>query len=657
MRKWSVLVVLAAAQFLMVLDQSVMNVSISQLVADFDTTVTTIQAVITLYSLMMAALMITGGKLGDIWGRRRAFSIGLIIYGLGSLLTAVSWSVPALTLGWSILEGIGAALVLPALVALAAGNYSGRARATAYGVLGGVAGAGIAVGPILGGWMTTYLSWRLVFAGEVVMVVAILLATRLLREPESEDRPAGLDWVGSVLSALGLGLIVFGALQASNWGWLEPRNSPVEPFGFSLTPFLIAAGGLLLGAFRAWERRREADGQAPLVRFRLFEIPVMRSGLTMFSAQNMILMGIFFTIPLYLQIVQGFDAFETGIRMLPVSVAMLVTAAAGSRLSVRWPPRTIVRTGLALLLVAVAMLLATIEPQIDDLDFAIAMAMLGIGMGLIASQLGNVVQSAVGDRDRSEAGGLQYTAQQLGAALGTALVGAVLITGLIGAFTTNVADNPAIPAEVSQEVGIRLEGQVSFVSAEQVQTGAVDAGLDEPTVAALVSDYEDAQLKALKTALLFAGFIVLIAFAGTRNLPAERFGESTTGSREHGDAPPCEPPVRAAELGPLGPEQRRARDDRLQDQRLAGAIGDPAGREAEVLHARLAGAREAELVAHAHREDRHRVLLGGDRADRVGKTAGDPVLLGGDRDAGLRERLEHRVGGERLDDRDVQDLG
>ena len=524
MGRWSVLIVLSAAQFLMVLDQSVMNVSISQLVADFDTSVTTIQGVITLYSLVMAALMITGGKLGDLWGRRRVFAIGLAIYGVGSALTAASWSVPTLTLGWSVLEGIGAAMVLPALVALTAANYSGRARATAYGVLGGVAGAGIAVGPILGGWLTTNASWRVVFAGEVVLVIAILLAVRLLREPESDDRPAGLDWVGSVLSALGLGLIVFGVLQASNWGWLEPRNSPVEPFGFSLVPFMIAAGGGLLIAFRAWERRREATGQPPLVNFRLFRIPVLRSGLAMFCAQNLILMGIFFTIPLYLQVVQGFDAFETGLRMLPVSIAMLITAGVGARLSARWAPRAIVRAGLAFVLVAVIMLMSTIDPQIDDASFAVAMAVLGVGFGLIASQLGNVVQSEVGDRDRSEAGGLQYTSQQLGAALGTALIGAVMITGLIGAFTANVADSPELSADVSQEVGIRLQGQVSFVSADQIRAGAVEAGLEDPEVEALVDDYEDAQLRALKTALLFAGFITLGSFAGTRNLPRERPG-------------------------------------------------------------------------------------------------------------------------------------
>jgi EmrB/QacA subfamily drug resistance transporter len=522
--KWGALIVLAAAQFLMVLDQSVMNVSISQLVADFDTTVTTIQAVITLYSLVMAALMITGGKLGDILGRRRVFVIGLVVYGCGSALTAASWSVPTLALGWSVLEGVGAAMVMPAMVALVAGSYTGSARTTAYGVLGGVAGAGIAVGPILGGWVTTNLSWRLVFAGEVLVVLAILLAIRLVREPAAGERPSGLDWVGSVLSALGLGLIVFGVLQASNWGWLEPRNSPIEPFGFSLVPFVVAGGVLVLWAFRAWERRRERLDRDPLVRFEMFSNLPLRGGLAMFLAQNLILMGIFFTIPLYLQIVQGFDAFETGLRMLPVSVTMLITAMSASKLS-RWPARTIVRAGLGLLLVAVLLLLSTIEPQIDTTSFGLAMAVLGIGLGLIASQLGNVVQSSVGERERSEAGGLQWTAQQLGASLGTALIGAVLITGLVTAFTGKVADDPAISAEVKQEVGIRVEDDVSFVASEQVAAAAAEAGVGEEEAAALVDGYEDAQLQALKLALLAAGFIVLASFAGTRHLPGRRFDE------------------------------------------------------------------------------------------------------------------------------------
>src|ERR1700742_2853362 len=231
--KWPVLAVLGAAQFLMVLDQAVMNVAISQLVADFDTTVTTIQAVIALYALVMAGLMLTGGKLGDLFGRRRAFAVGLVIYGAGSALTAASWSVPSLALGWSGLEGIGAALVMPAMVALVAGNFRGADRAVAYGGLGGVAGAGIAVGPILGGWATTELSWRVVFAGEVGVAAGVFAGSRMIAEPPRLAAKGRLDWFGGVLSALGLGLLVMAVLQASNWGWLQPHNSPVEPFGFS----------------------------------------------------------------------------------------------------------------------------------------------------------------------------------------------------------------------------------------------------------------------------------------------------------------------------------------------------------------------------------------------------------------------------------------
>src|ERR1700710_2584326 len=314
MKRWPVLAVLAGAQFLMVLDQAVMNVSISQLVADFDTTVTTIQAVIALYALVMAGLMLTGGKLGDIFGRRRACAVGLCIYATGSALTAVSWSVPSLAFGWALLEGIGAALVLPAMVALVAANFRGQERAVAYGVRGGVAGAGIAVGPILGGWATTELSWRVVFVGEVIVAIGILAGTRLIREPEREGPPPVLDWVGGVLSASGLALVVFGVLQASNWGWLAPRSSPIEPFGFALTPFVIAAGALVLAGFVAWERRRERLGQDPLVHLGLLRLPRLRAGTVMFVSQNLILMGVFFTVPLYLQIVQGLDALETGVR-------------------------------------------------------------------------------------------------------------------------------------------------------------------------------------------------------------------------------------------------------------------------------------------------------------------------------------------------------
>lgn len=516
---------LATAQFLMVLDQAVMNVAISQLVADFDTTVTTIQTVIALYALVMAGLMLTGGKLGDQWGRRRAFAVGLCIYATGSALTAVSWSVPSLMFGWSILEGIGAALVLPALVALVATTYHGADRAIAYGVLGGVAGAGIAVGPILGGWMTTDFSWRYVFVGEVVVAIGVLFGTRLIREPKREGAAPKLDWVGGVLSATGLALVVLGVLQASNWGWLQPSNSPIEPFGFSLTPFVIGAGALVITAFTSWERRREEQGLEPLVHLGLLKIPPLRGGVSMLLAQNLILMGIFFTVPLFLQVVQGLDALETGVRMLPASVGLFVTAIAGSALASRFAPRPLVRTGVGIVFVATLMLLATIEPELDNASFLAAMGVLGVGMGLIASQLGNVVQSSVKDKDRSEAGGLQNTSQQLGSSLGTALLGAVVITGLISAFSANVVADSRISDDAKAQVEVKLSAGGSFVASEEVRGAAEQAGVDEESAEAIVESYEDAQLKALKTAFLFAAFFCLASFWATRRLPTERFSE------------------------------------------------------------------------------------------------------------------------------------
>src|SRR3954447_5849137 len=537
MTKWAVLAVLSAAQFLMVLDQAVMNVAISQLVEDFDTTVTTIQAVIALYALVMAGLMLTGGKLGDIFGRRRVFAVGLVIYGIGSGLTAASWSVPSLMFGWSILEGIGAALVLPALVALVAGTYRDRDRAVAYGVLGGVAGAGIAVGPILGGWVTTDFTWRYVFVGEVLVAIGILAGTRLMAEPERAPGKPTLDWVGSVLSAAGLAVLVFGVLQASNWGWLAPRSSPITPFGFSLPPFVIAAGGVILAAFVSWERRREARGEEPLVRLGMLKIPALRGGVAMFLAQNLILMGVFFTIPLFLQIVQGLDALETGVRMLPASVGLFVSAIVGSALATRFAPKPLVRVGLALVFVSTVLLMGTIEPELDNVSFLVAMGVLGIGMGLIVSQLGNVVQSAVGDEDRSEAGGLQSTAQQLGSSLGTALLGAIVITGLIAAFTANVAGDAQISSDVQGQLETKLSAGGSFVSSDEVRAGATAAGVDPATTDALVEHYEDAQLNALKTAFLFAAFLTLASFWPTRRLPVQRFDELQAGPDPPGPGP------------------------------------------------------------------------------------------------------------------------
>jgi len=518
------LVALATAQFLMVLDQSVMNVSISQLVEDFHTTVTTIQAVITLYCLVMAMLILTGAKIGDIIGRRRAFIIGLVIYACGSALTAASQSVAVLALGWSVLEGIGAALVFPALAALIAGNFEGTQRKAAYAVIGGVAGAGIAVGPIVGGWATTELTWRVVFVGEVFIAGFILFMTRKVRDAPGPRPAPKLDGVGSMLSATGLGLFVFGVLESSTWGWVKPKNSPVTIFGFSLTLYVIAAGCVLLWGFKAWQQHREATQRDPLIHLSLARIPTVRSGVIGLFSQNLILMGTFFVVPLYLQLVLGLDALETGIKMLPISITMLVTAGLGARLSNRFAVRTIVRTGLVVTIAGVLILLATIQPTLSDAGFAIGMGVLGVGMGLMISQLGNVIQSSVEESGRSEAGGLQFTGQQLGSSLGVALLGAIVLSGLTSSFVSTISSDQRISSSVSAQVGVAVGSGIDFVSADQIDAAAQEAGLDEPTTQALVDDYESAQLQALKTGLLAAAFLALLSLAFTKDLPREVSG-------------------------------------------------------------------------------------------------------------------------------------
>ncbi|MCX5418666.1 MFS transporter [Streptomyces sp. NBC_00078] len=534
MTRWRALIVLGTAQFLMVLDTSVMNVSISQLVEDFDTEVTAIQTVITLYALVMAAFMIIGGRFGDIVGRRRLFFIGLIVYGTGSALTAVAPTLWVLALGWSVIEGLGAAMVLPSMAALVAETYRGRDRAVAYGVIGGLAGAGIAVGPLLGGWVTTYLTWRLVFAGEVVVVAAVLCCRRMITEPVRTGPRHRLDAVGAVLSAGGLALGVLGVLQSSTWGWLQPRNPPFTVLGFSPTLFVVGAGAVVLALFVHWERRREAQDAEPLVHLALLRKRALRSGLLTLLSQNLILLGLFFVIPLYLQVVQGFDAFQTGLRLLPVSVTMLAASVLASSLGRVVGPRRVVRLALLTLAGAIVWLLATIDPVIDDAQFAGAMALLGVGTGLLASQLGNVVQSSVGEEERSEVGGLQFTAQNLGSALGTALIGSILVGALAHAFTTQVADDPKVSEEARAQTGVALESGISFVSTDQVRSAAESAGLPSSDVDAVVDSYASAQLDGLKAAILATGGVTLASFLVTSSLPA---GQKRRTEKSGADAP------------------------------------------------------------------------------------------------------------------------
>jgi MFS family permease len=514
---WGVIAMLAAAQFIMVLDTTVMNVSITQVAEDLNTTVVGLQTAITLYTLVMASFMLLGGKLGDRWGAKRAFTVGLLVYGAGSLTTALSPTLGVLLIGWSFIEGFGAVLVIPAIAMLTAATYSGRQRALAYGILGGVSGAAVALGPLIGGWVTAMYSWRLVFAGETVVVLALMLFLGLI--PATLGHRSKLDLTGVFLSSAGLGLAVFGVLRSSQWGWIAPSASaPVTPLGLSPVFWLISLGLMLLGLFARHERAFLAAGKEPLLDIRLLAIPPMRAGLTTYLAQQFIIMATFFVLPLYLQTVLGYDALETGIIILPLSVALFVFALAGARLAGRYSPKRIAAAGLLGMLCGEVLLLAFMEPDLRSTGFAVALALVGAGNGLLVSQLGNVIMSSVPPERGSEAGGLQGTAMNLGASLGVALIGSILIASLVANFQKAVLADPAL-ASVATELSAQAEASANFVSVEQVNSAAQEAGLSTAEVEAITEQYANAQIMALKAAFAAIAFFSLLALWYVQSLP------------------------------------------------------------------------------------------------------------------------------------------
>jgi EmrB/QacA subfamily drug resistance transporter len=521
-----VLGTLAAGQFLMTLDSSVMNVSIATVAKDVGTTVTGIQTAITLYTLVMAMFMVTGGKVGSIIGRRRAFAIGCIIYGVGSLTTALAPNLAILVLGWSLLEGIGAALIMPAIVALVAGNFPPRGRPRAYGLVMAAGAVAVAVGPLIGGFATTYFSWRWVFVGEVLVVLGILVLARRVQDAPPERRPK-LDLVGIVLSAAGLGLAVFGVLRSSQWGWLLPKPDGPEVLGVSPVVWLVLGGLFVVWLFLGWERRRERSGAEPLVRPELLANHQLAGGLVLFFYQYLIQAGLFFTIPLYLSVALGLSAIDTGIRILPLSLTLLLAAAGIPRFLPNVSPRRAVRLGLLAMLVGIVTLFASIDPAAGAEIVTIPLLLAGLGIGALASQLGSVTVSAVPDEDSPEVGGLQNTGTNLGASIGTALAGSVLIAGLTTSFLTGIQQNPAVPAEVKSQANVKLASGAPFISDADLQAALDQAGVSAETTAAILDANQEARLDGLRAALVILAGIALLALFAARRIPTRQPGSDS----------------------------------------------------------------------------------------------------------------------------------
>jgi len=533
-----VLLTLATGQFVMALDTTVMNTAIATVAEDVGTTVTGIQTAITLYTLVMASLMITGGKIGQIIGRKRAFAIGCVIYACGSLTTSLAPNLTVLIIGWSFLEGFGAVLIMPAIVALVASNFGRSDRPRAYGLVAAAGAIAAALGPVIGGAFTTYASWRWVFAGEVLIVVVILALTRRMNDRPAE-KGVRLDLVGTALSAGGLGLIVLGILRSGAWGFVQPKPDAPEWLGLSPVVCLIFAGGVVLALFLAWESRRLERGQGALIDPALLRNLQLRNGVTLFLFLFLVQAGIFFVVPLFLSVALGLSAVETGVRLLPLSLMLLLFAVGVPKVLPDVSPRRVIRIGFVSLFAGLVLLVALLDYGAGPEIITWPLLLAGAGIGAIASQLGAVTVSAVPDELSGEVGGLQNTGTQLGASIGTALAGAVLISALAASFLAGIQNNPAVPDRVVSQAETRLAGGATFMSNEDLEAALDEESVPPETADAIVEQNEKSRIDGLRVAVSILAFLALVALLFTRGVPNLQPGAAPSGPK--GGARPSEP--------------------------------------------------------------------------------------------------------------------
>jgi MFS family permease len=412
-----ILVPLALAQFICSFAGSNMNVMITDISTDLDTTVQGVQIAITLFLLVMAALMIPGGKLTDRWGRKRCFTIGLAIYGIGALMSAASPGLGVLILGNSIFEGVGTALLIPPVYILTTLLFTDLpSRARAFGAISAMGGIGAAAGPLIGGLITSAISWRAAFVFQALVIGAILWLARDVRDPLPADRTRPFDIGGAILSALGLVLVVTGILAADNNGWLMIA--------------LIVAGALVLVWFFGSVRAKERAGKEPLLSTSLFHNRVSNLGLITQNTQWLLLTGVSFVVAAYLQVVRGYDAIQTGLIFTAETLGLLAASLAAERLAKRRAQRTLILGGFLVTIGGIGVLLAMVSGTQSVWSFAPGLLLIGLGLGLMLTPSVNVVQSSFAEDLQGEISGLSRSVSNLGSSLGAAVAGTVLVAGI-----------------------------------------------------------------------------------------------------------------------------------------------------------------------------------------------------------------------------------
>jgi EmrB/QacA subfamily drug resistance transporter len=512
-RRWVTLAIVILAVVIVVVDNTVLTVAIPTILEDFHTELPSLQWVLTGYSLTFATLLIIGGRLGDIYGARRTFMIGAALFGVGSFVASISDSVPVLILGESIIEGIGASLMLPATLAILSTTFTGAERAKAFAAWGATAGAGVAFGPVLGGWLTSDFSWRWCFRINLVVAPLAVLGALLFMErtPPSERRQR-IDLVGALLVAAGTFLLVFGLSEGGTYGWwgairtLTVVGHPVWPSDrpLSAIPVVFVGAAALLLAFSAWERARERAGRDPLFEFGLLSHLSFRYGLLTTAVLAMGQLGFLFVLPVFLQDGQHRSALESGLWLVPSGLFIVVGAQVGAKLTRRIDTVLVVRGGLVLEAIGLAGIAAVIHTGLTFWQAFPTFAAFGLGLGFASSQLTNVVLWEIPSDHAGSASGANTTVRQIGAALGIAIIGSLLTT-------------QTIHSAVSQVEASRLPGAIKGAAATRLRTAGVGFRPPAGTPTSVVSDLRHVLERALvagaRPALFFAAAVVIVGAA------------------------------------------------------------------------------------------------------------------------------------------------
>ena len=488
-------ILLAMAMFVLVVDTSIMNVSITAVATDLDTSVSNIQSAIALEALVSAAFILINSKLGDIMGRKRAYVLGLLGYAVGALAMTLTQSVTTIVIFWAIIGGIGASLLLPAMQSLIHGNFQGAAQKKTYALVGAAAAVGAAIGPLLGGFVTTYLSWRVGFMLEVVIIAIVLFNIKLVVDvPFTGVRK--IDVGGAVLSVLGMGGVVLGILV-----WQE---------GGMYVGLLMALGVVALGALAAWLVRRKRAGKVILLDPDLFEIKNFRVGALGMVLQQITLGGAMIALPLYLQVTLEYDAMRAGLSLAPLSLTMFAVALAAGKFGKDLRAASVIRVGFGLALVGMILTIAVIPRGESGWALFVPLLIGGAGLGLLVSQLNNYILGPIEEERVSEAAGVNSAGQSFGLSFGLALAGGILLATLSIAFTTMTEDSEVIPADQQELIATALEDNAELVSTTQLELLLEDE--PENIQDEIIRINSDAGDVALQVAMLVPVLACLLGF-------------------------------------------------------------------------------------------------------------------------------------------------